>query len=384
MIPVVFATQQLPVRDQYEAWRAWKLPLLDVTPCHPLGEGFPAEARIWKVDDGLLLAQSAVPKSHMSRSRRLIRHMPADHWVVTRLLHGTISVETPTGTIEVKEGQSYVWSLGQVSWSKRSKSRRIDLLLSRDTFRDIAPLLDATTGSVLDTPLGRSLGDFLLTLQERLPLLPDVDAPYLTVAVGKLVAACVAPSAARAEAACVFTDVGRLERVRQAVRAHLQSPLLGPQMLCRHVGMSRSNLYRLLESEGGVTSYIQRHRLLEASVRLSDIRNTQSIFAIAQDLCFTDSSSFSRAFRAMFGVSPRDLRVAFAKQGTAPPIRQACQTQDCTKFSDVLRTHSSTVDNLTPEPIRVLGRPGTGRVPAAELEPASRQKHDPVGPAVGA
>ena len=380
MTPVVFATQRLPVRDQYEGWRAWNLPLLDVTPCHPVSEGFQAEGRIWKIDDGLLLAQSAVAKSRMLRSRRQIRHLPADHWVVTRVLHGTISVETPTGTIEVQEGQSYIWSLGQVSSSMRSKFRRIDLLLSRDTFRDIAPLLDAATGSVLDTPLGRSLGDFLLTLQERLPLLPDVDAPYLTVAVGKLVAACVAPSATRAGAARVFIDVGRLERVRQAVRAHLQSPLLGPHMLCRQVGMSRSNLYRLLESEGGVTSYIQRHRLLEASVRLSDIRNTQSITAIAHDLCFTDSSSFSRAFRAMFRVSPGDMRIAFAKQGIAPPMRQACQMQACTKFSDLLRTHSSTTDSLTAKPIRVPGWPdeegvtvGTGRVPAVDVAPAPRQ-----------
>lgn len=336
MMPEVFATQSLPAHDQYEGWRGWCLPLLDVTSRQPMSDGFPAENRVWKLSDGLLATQLAAPAALTVRSPRLIRHSPADHWVVTHLLHGTTSIETPRGTIEVQEGQSYIWSLGQVSTTKRSKIDRIDMLLSRDTFHDIAPLLDAATGSVLDTPLGRFLSDFLQILLERLPLLLDSDAPHLTVAISKLVAAWVAPSVERVEAARVFLDVGRLERVRQMVRAHLQSPLLGPQMLCRQVGMSRSNLYRLLESEGGVTSYIQRHRLMEAHTRLSDCRNTRSITAMAHDLCFTDSSSFSRAFRAMFGVSPGDLRAASAKLSTPHPMPQVRRVQACVHFSDLL------------------------------------------------
>jgi AraC-like DNA-binding protein len=337
MTPHMFATHHLPARDQYEGWRAWSLPLLDVTPKHAISDGFCAKNQIWKLDDGLLVTQIAAPAARTVRSSRLIRYLPADHWVVSRLLRGETSIETSRGTIDVQAGRSYVWSLGGISSAERSRIDRVDLLLSRDTFRDIAPLLDTTIGSVLDVPLGQFLGDFLLTLLERLPLLPDSDAPLLTAAVGKLVATCVAPSAERAEAARALIDVGRLERVRQTVRTHLQSSLLGPQMLCREVGMSRSNLYRVLESEGGVTAYIQRQRLTEARSRLSDSRNTQSISSMALDLCFTDSSSFSRAFRAMFGVSPGDVRAASAKLGAPHPWPPAHPAEPCTNFGDVLR-----------------------------------------------
>jgi len=337
MMSEVFDTQLLPVRDQYEGWRAWNLRLLNVTSHRAVNEGFRATNRVWKLDDGLLVSQITAPAARAVRSPRLIRHLPVDHWVVTHLLHGATSIETPRGTVEVQARQSYIWSLGQISTSKRSKIDRVDLLLSRDTFRDIAPLLDAATGSVLNTPFGQLLGDFLLTLLQRLPLLPDSDAPHLTVAIGKLVAACVSRSAERVDAARALIDVGRLERVRQTVRAHLQSPLLGPQMLCRQVGMSRSNLYRLLESEGGVTSYIRRHRLTEARSRLSDSRNTQSIASMAHDLCFTDSSSFSRAFRGMFGVSPSELRAAPIKPGAPHPAPPDRLVQPCTSFGDLLR-----------------------------------------------
>jgi AraC-like DNA-binding protein len=332
MMPEVFTTQPLPVRDQYEGWRGWSLPLFDVTSRHPMSDGFQAENRVWKVDDGLWVTQVTAPAARTVRSPRLIRHLPADHWVVTHLLHGTTSIETPRGSIEVQERQSYIWSLGQVSSTKRSKIDRVDLLLSRDTFRDIAPLLDAAIGSVLDAPLGRFLGDFLLTLLQRLPLLADSDAPHLTVAIGKLLAACVAPSAARVEAARVPPREGTPDGAHPSA---LATP--GPQMLCRQVGMSRSNLYRMLESEGGVTSYIQRHRLMEARSRLSDSRNTQSITAMAHDLCFTDSSSFSRAFRAMFGVSPGEMRAASAGPAAPRPMPCARPEQACSNFGDLLR-----------------------------------------------
>jgi len=58
--------------------------------------------------------------------------------------------------------------------------------------------------------------------------------------------------------------------------------------------MSRSNLYRLFEDTGGVARYIQRERLLEAHAVLTNPANSQSISAIAEDLCFADASSFSR------------------------------------------------------------------------------------------
>jgi AraC-like DNA-binding protein len=371
MIPETFDTHLLPVHDQFEGWRAWNLPLLDVSSPQAIGDGFLAENLVWKLDDGLLLSQISTPAARAVRSPRLIRHLPVDHWVISHLLHGTTSIESPRGTVDVQARQTYIWSLGQISTSKHSKVDRIDLLLSRDTFRDIAPLLDTATGSALDAPLGQFLGDFLLTLLRRLRHLSDNEAPLLNIAIGKLVTACVAPSAGRVEAARALIDVGRMERVRQTVRAHLHSPHLGPQMLCRQVGMSRSNLYRLLDSEGGVTSYIQRQRLTEARSRLSDSKNAQSIDSMAQDLCFTDSSSFSRAFRATFGVSPREIRAAAAKPGSLPSAPIACSRQPCNNFGDLLRKQSRILPAFA---IRPSGMPDSAK-PAGFEPRRSENRH---------
>jgi hypothetical protein len=72
--------------------------------------------------------------------------------------------------------------------------------------------------------------------------------------------------------------------VRQAVRKHLRTPTFGPTVLCRLVGISRSNLYNLFEDSGGVARYIQRERLIEAHAMLTDPATTRSVSAIAEDL----------------------------------------------------------------------------------------------------
>jgi AraC-like DNA-binding protein len=190
--------------------------------------------------------------------------------------------------------------------------------MARDAFRDIAPLLDAAFGSVLDTPLGYLLGDYMLALERHLPDVTEVDFPRLARAVAAMVAAAAAPSAERVAVAGAQIDVGCKERVRRVIRKHLRTPTFRPAILCRLVGMSRSNLYRLFEDTGGVARYIQRERLLEAYAVLTDPASTQSISSIADDLCFADASSFSRAFEREFGHSPGELRSA-ALAGLAPP-----------------------------------------------------------------
>jgi len=204
-------------------------------------------------------------------------------------------------------------------------------------FRDIAPLLDGALGSTLDTPLGHLLGDYMMALERRLSVVTEADLSRLTTAVGAMVAAAVSPSADRVAVARGQIDVGRKERVRQAVRRHLRTPTLGPKNLGRLVGMSRSNLYRLLEDAGGVARYIHRERLLEAYAILSDPASTQSISAIAEDLCFADASSFSRTFKREFGCTPGEARSA-ARAGLAlRPNSRSRASSAGSNFGDLLR-----------------------------------------------
>jgi len=252
-------------------------------------------------------------------TKSYLRRDPIDHWVISYCVRGTHFANTAGTPVEVPAKVPFLASLGQEFLHERTHIYRVSFLMARDGFRDIAPLLDAACAPTLDTPLGHLLGDYMMALEHHLPDVTEADFPRLARAVGAMVAA-AAPSAERVAIAGAQIDVGRKERVRRVIRKHLRTPTFRPSILCRLVGMSRSNLYRLFEDTGGVARYIQRERQLEAHAVLTDPASTQSISSIAEDLCLADASSFSRAFKREFGHSPGELRLA-ALAGLAPPAR---------------------------------------------------------------
>jgi AraC-like DNA-binding protein len=336
MRPEIFATDALGAQDQYEAWRAWFMPLLEVVPGAAPAQGFAAENRVWKLD-GMAISQVSAPAVRVVRTRANMRSNPSDHWVLSYCRRGSTMITTDRRTLDAPAGVPFVWSLGEASRSERTAVERMQIFLPRDTFRELAPLLDQACGAALDTPFGRLLGDFMLSLERRLPDVTAADAPRLIIAVRGMVAACLDPSDARLAEASGQIAFGRLERVRQAVRRHLRSPRLGPAVLCQLVGVSRSNLYRLFEDTGGVAHYIQTQRLLAAHAALSDAENKQPVAAIAEEFCFADASSFSRAFRKEFGYSPSDVRGA-GLAGMALPARPRTGAGPAPgQFRDLLR-----------------------------------------------
>ena len=313
----VFTTRSLAPRDQYAAWRERFQPVLEVLPDKLADDGFVAENQIWRLGE-LAVSRVLAPSVRVARTKASIRRDPVDHWVLTYCRHGATTIRTEKASLQARPGVPFLWSLGEASESERTAVDRVQVFMPRDAFREVAPLFDQARGSVLDTPLGYLLGDYMLALERRLPALTEDDLPRLTAAIRGMLVACIVPSADRFVHARDQIDLGRLERVRQAVCRHLRSSALTPTSLGRMVGVSRSNLYRLLEDEGGVAQYIQRQRLLEARAALCDHAVTKSISTIAEELCFADASSFSRAFRHEFGHSPSEVRSA-SLAGLAPP-----------------------------------------------------------------
>jgi AraC-like DNA-binding protein len=336
MTPGTFTTEPLRPRDQFDAWREWYYPVLDVIAKYPADGGFPAEVQLWNLG-GLAMSRTSAPPVDVLRTQVHLRRDAVDHWVISYCARGAHSATTAGASLEVPARVPFLWSLGQEFYHERTHVDRVQFFLPRDSFPDIAPLLDAVLGSTLDTPLGHLLGDYMIALERHLPAVTEAELPGLRGAVGAMVAAAVAPSSDRVAVAGRQIDLGRRERVRQAVRRHLRTPTFGPKILCRLVGMSRSSLYRLFQDTGGVARYIQSQRLLEAHAVLSDPGTTQSISSIAEDLCFADASSFSRTFKREFGQSPSDVRSA-ALAGLSPIAgRRGRPPEEGLDFGELLR-----------------------------------------------
>ncbi len=331
-----FTTRGLPKPQQYEAWRGWHDRTFDGSPDRPAEEGFLAESKILRTE-GFALVRVSAPAMKVVRTKTLIRRNPVDHFVVTLGRGGTTTLNAENTTLDVPAGAPFVVSLGHEMLSARGPGERLQLYLPRDNFRDIAPVLDAARGTVVSGPLATLLAEFLELLERNLQQTDVANHGPLKDAVGSMIAACIAPSPNRIAAARSELDAGRLEKVRRVVRRELRSPSLGPALLCRLVGASRSSLYRLMESQGGVTRYIRRRRLLESHAALCDLVGDKSIAAVAEELCFADASEFSRAFKREFGASPSDVRAA-ARAGLIPSATsKASAGGKAATFSDCIQ-----------------------------------------------
>jgi AraC family transcriptional regulator len=101
----------------------------------------------------------------------------------------------------------------------------------------------------------------------------------------------------------------RVSRTVRTIDRHPEEALTLAD-LAREAGLSPYHFLRTFERLTGVTphQYVLRARLREAALRL--VTEPANVLDIALDCGFGDVSNFNRAFRAEFGVRPRDYRRA--------------------------------------------------------------------------
>ena len=111
-----------------------------------------------------------------------------------------------------------------------------------------------------------------------------------------------------------------LEMMRRHVREHLADPHLRVEELARRHHVSVSHVYTLFERIGSTpAAYLREQRLLAAQVMLSDPRQAWLATSdIAAGVGFRDRTTFERAFRRQYGMTPGCWRREHCHSGSAP------------------------------------------------------------------
>jgi AraC-like DNA-binding protein len=175
----------------------------------------------------------------------------------------------------------------------------------------LAPLLatpDSVSASVLsrDTFAGRLISKRLLALRQDPVRAGDGAA---VDGLDRLVAGAVgAAGDAEADTARAAREA-LLASIKRHIEAELNAPSLTAAALCRRFGISRAQLYRLFESDGGLFRYVQERRLRRAFRLLtSPAGNARRMMDLAFDFRFGSDNTFIRAFRRRFGLTPGEVR----------------------------------------------------------------------------
>jgi AraC family transcriptional regulator, positive regulator of tynA and feaB len=124
----------------------------------------------------------------------------------------------------------------------------------------------------------------------------------------------------------------KFDAAPQHVLAHIDDPKLGPDELADALHISRRKLYLIFKAhELTPARFIHNVRLDAVKRALATLDNAdRSIFRIAIDHGFTQSASFSRAFKTSFGLSQHEARRIRGDRARHAP----CIELDCPSYAE--------------------------------------------------
>jgi len=319
---VRFSTAGLPPRDQFEAWRDAVGVTHEMTGVGDLARrGLVASSDVWSL--GRMVASiRRFPPLTFDRSARRARADGLDHYSLLLMRSGVWEGDADGRATRLGPGEACLFDLARPVANRVGDNDSLRLMVPRG---QLDPLLRGAPARLHGLALGGAPGclltGYLALLAGGLDRLSAAEAPLVGTAARDMLAACLAASLgcdarAAAEAAAAPIRETRLVQVRRFIDAHLADPALGPEMICRALGLSRSALYRLFESGAGVAAEIQHRRLDRIRARLADPAEGAGIGALAHAHGFASEAHFSRAFRRAFGMAPREAR---ALAQAAPP-----------------------------------------------------------------
>lgn len=119
------------------------------------------------------------------------------------------------------------------------------------------------------------------------------------------------------------SDEQLIRKISSVILENISNSEFDVESLCLQIGMSKASLYRKLKAITGESTneFIQNFRLKYAARLLSD--TDRPVSDIAYDVGFSDPYYFSRAFKKLFGLSPKQWRQS-QKNGAAENAGTTC------------------------------------------------------------
>jgi len=313
----IFSTAPQTSTQGFDSWAAEVSPLFEVAPPAEDGREFFGEIDGFLLD-GIVIGNVRFGDQRYRRDRRLVAETLLDSYLVQYYADGGFDGTADDKDISVRPQDVCVFDLTSTLSTSARRSSGVTLIIPKSLvdrhWKADAPVNGLTMSG--QSAIGRLLGAHMATLGQSASQIRMNEAGTIALGVAQLVASSLAFATSRREYDPKPLQVALLQRAQAFIRANLSSPSLSPQTVCTALKVSRPHLYRAFQDFGGVQRYIQEQRLLQAYSELRNpVNRGQTVGAIAYRCGFSSDAHFSRLFREMFDISPRQVRDG----ATAPP-----------------------------------------------------------------
>ncbi|MFK4186911.1 helix-turn-helix domain-containing protein [Streptomyces sparsogenes] len=320
MIETVFRTSGLSRGDRFDCWHEQMVKLH--APMHitsDYADDFCAEMRIFQLDS-VCVWPGTVQPTRYQRTPRLIRQGDPEAYHLTLMLHGEKTL--------VQGNQQD--TCGPLDIQILDTSRPYDALaclpgreplkvIGIEVPKNVVPMPLDHVDQLVTHPLsgregfGALLAGFVTQLVSDADSYRSSDGPLLQGILIDLVSALLAGELEAESHLAPETRTRTLAlQVQSFIRKHLGDPDLTPAAIASAHHISVSHLHRVFKVHGQgatVAGWIRRHRLEQARRDLNDpAQRALPVHEIGARWGFSHHAAFTRAFRAAYGIPPRDYR----------------------------------------------------------------------------
>ncbi|SMH28703.1 transcriptional regulator, AraC family [Azospirillum lipoferum] len=329
----------------FERWRDILSIVFDVELAHrDDANGFTGSMRTYHLG-GLLLSDTAGSGVRFHRGGATIARGAIEHYLVQVYLEGGYAGTVGGQEVTMRTGDVCVLDMTQPLSTRASDFRNLTIVVPRESLAPLVKAPDALHGLILpgESAMGSLLADHLRTLHDQIPAMTAREAQAVAGGTAGLVAACLGPALDARERAVADLHAATLARIKRFIDERLETPDLDSDAIGRHFGLSRSSLYRLFEPLGGVAAHVRGRRLARALADLVAPRAGRTrVIDVALHWGFGSEASFSRAFRAAYGLSPSEAR------DTADAMRRLLAPKDAGAADRVLRHWMGSLNPVEP------------------------------------
>jgi AraC-like DNA-binding protein len=237
----------------------------------------------------------------------------ADQLIILLQIEGSVETEYPGRRVRREAGDVSITDYAQPFHGVATDYVNLIVHLSRES---VPTALLALEPHGLTFPSGSGAARLIgAAMQEFYAQVDDLTLSEAEAAIEGIVALTTACARMRLGGDKADHLKSRRKAALDYIDAHLGNAQLGPDEIADATNLSRASLYRILAAEGGIRAVLLKRRLDEAlPLMLEDNKDEHSLKKIVKCCGFGGTSQFSRAFRARFGMPPRQYRALVRQQ----------------------------------------------------------------------
>nr|WP_246408425.1 helix-turn-helix domain-containing protein [Microvirga lupini] len=297
--------------EAFWSWRSIASPLFDVAlPDLRAIDTFEVEVDSYHLGP-LVLGSVSANAQQFRRSPLTVARSGVDHYLVQLYLQGGYAGEVEGRPIQVRPGDVSILDLSQTLQTQADNFHNLNFIVPRAVLEPLLKHPDELHGIVHSgqTGLGHVLATYMQTIHKTVGSLTAEDGAAISEATASLIAGCFGPSADTQEIAAAARRGALLLTIKRYIDVSLADPGLTVDRITREFHVSRATLVRMFEPLGGLSGYIRERRMFRCFAEITSPSHAhRTISDIAYSWGFGNEAAFSRGFRRVFDMSPRDAR----------------------------------------------------------------------------